>query len=68
MTRQQHLASAFYRLKAATDTACAALQNDAPTDILKQQLIDAKRLADEAFNNAWLTLEFIDKHGGPFQE
>lgn len=68
MSRQLILEAAFYRLKAGTADACSAIQNDAPTNILKQQLINAKHQADEAFNNAWRTLELIDQFGGPFQK
>lgn len=68
MSRQLILEAAFYKLKAGTADACSAIQNDAPTNILKQQLINAKHQADEAFNNAWRTLELIDQFGGPFQK
>lgn len=68
MSRQLILEAAFYKLKAGTADACSAIQNDAPTNVLKQQLINAKHQADEAFNNAWRTLELIDQFGGPFQK
>lgn len=68
MSRQLILETAFYQLKVGTADACSAIQNDAPTDVLKQQLIDAKHRADEAFNEAWRTLELIDQFGGPFQK
>ncbi|UGO52897.1 hypothetical protein ODDIEODDIE_36 [Escherichia phage vB_EcoS_OddieOddie] len=68
MSRQLILEAAFYKLKAGTADACSAIQNDAPTNILKQQLIDAKHRADEAFNEVWRTLELIDQFGGPFQK
>lgn len=68
MSRQLILEAAFYKLKAGTADACSAIQNNAPTNILKQQLINAKHQADEAFNNAWRTLELIDQFGGPFQK
>lgn len=56
MNRQQKLEKIFYELKAATFDASACVQNDAPNDVLIDQLVQAQSTVSNAFNKAWRDL------------
>lgn len=53
MNRAQKLEQIFYELKAATVDAAACVQNDAPNDVLAQQLVESQSRVANAFNKAW---------------
>ena len=56
MNRQEKLSAIFHELKAATGEAAACVQNDAPNDVLIQQLVESQSRVANAFNKAWRDL------------